>query len=212
MEEKEKIIKYWFIEQKQKILIVLLTNRKIYKGRVGRGDMQLALQKEIGNGKIPESFFPIPYSYIRRVEHVVNGKVIKIQIGKRDEIECKVEPQNVKNEIFSFLKDNLTNVDYQFEDRNWLKSIKKPLIAFVAINLWFFWALYLARMIEDGQYIGDQLILVLIVAGLGSGLIITLLVLFNILIFTQIYFKLKKLPETHILLFKKGVNYELKAG
>ena len=84
-----------------------------------------------------------------------------------------VENENIKNEIFEFIKTDNSNLKYYSETPNILKYIKAQIFVLLSITGVFIWSLYLAIQIESGvqyEFIsgGRGIIgIVLIIAHLG---------------------------------------------
>lgn len=203
MNTDESIIKHWLIPQKRDSLLVLMTNKKLYKGIIKNGDKQLSTQQTINNGHIPKGLFSIPLSYIKRLQYQAESNIFEIYLSKEDNIELNIPEQETRADLFTHLQNYLKAFQYRYEEYSWFKASKKPLIALLILNLLLTWGYYVAHQIESGVYIREHFIIILAIASLGTALILLIAVIINSLLLFRIIMKIKNAPKMHILEYIK---------
>lgn len=108
------------------------------------------LNSETSNLSFLENLFSIPYSYIKRIENQNGKSEIKIYYGNDSEDEIKVKDIKIKEEIFQFLKSDLSDFKYVSKIPSVLNYGKKQFFALLFMTGIFLWSLYLAIQIENG--------------------------------------------------------------
>jgi Na+-transporting NADH:ubiquinone oxidoreductase subunit NqrF len=98
-----------------------------------------------------KNLFSIPYSYITSIQNQNGKNEIKIFYGNGSEDELILNDENIKKEIFDFLKKDLPNFKYSSELPSVLKYAKPQFFALLFTTLLFIWSLYLAIQIESGS-------------------------------------------------------------
>jgi len=203
MNTDESIIKHWLISKKRNFLLIVLSNKKLYKGTIKGGGDQLTVQKEINKGIIPKGLFAVPLSYISEVNYQVESDIFKIFLGKEDDIVFRISSLETRVDVFTHLQDNLKAFQYRYEEYSWFKASKKPLIALLILNLLLVWGYYVAHQIESGVYIREHFIIILAIASLGTALILFIAIIINSLLLFRIFMKIKNAPKMHILEYIK---------
>ncbi|MBA4155800.1 hypothetical protein, partial [Flavobacterium sp.] len=143
---------------------------------------------------------------IKKIENQKGKTYIKIFFGNNSEEELNIENENVKNEIFEFLKSENPKLKYTAEIPSVISYAKAQLFALLSLTIIFIWSLYLAFQIESGveyEIVGGGnpgiTGIVLVLANLGSLKIIigyTILLGLTILALSK---RLKSRSETEIL-------------
>jgi hypothetical protein len=190
------MIQFWKIKRKKSIDVILVNNTSIFKGKIKHEELN-HFSKLIENQKIPENLFEIPFSYIKKLENQENRKEIKIYFGKESEEEITCEDENIKKEIFNYLKNNISTLIYSKEKPSIFKYAKPQLFAILFTLGIFLWSLYYAIQIENGvEYVLEGR------AGIGAiiysiGLlgVIKVVLLFSILIGISIYSLLRRIKS-----------------
>lgn len=159
--------KFWKIRDSKSNKLIYIKDKTIYKGNPKHDELN-KLNSETSNLSFLENLFSIPYSYIKRIENQSGKNEIKIFFGNDSEDELIVKDKNVKQEIFDFLKTDLTNFKYSSKLPSILSYGKAQFFALLFMSGIFLWSLYLAIQIENG---GEYEII-------GSGRSITGIVLF----------------------------------
>jgi hypothetical protein len=145
--------KFWKIRDSKSNKLVYIKDNTIYKGNPSLDELN-KLNSETSNLTFLESLFSIPYSYIKRIENQSGKNEIKIYYGNDSEDEIKVEDHKIKQEIFQFLKNDLTDFTYISKIPSVLSYGKKQFFALLFMTGIFLWSLYLAIQIENGvEYI-----------------------------------------------------------
>ena len=102
--------KYWETNDKRNRLIYI-KGKSIFFGTPKNID-STDFKFDIKKGIVTDVIFSIPYSYIRNVECQNKGSKIKIDFGKESEDEIYIENATIKNEIFNYLKSELSDFKY----------------------------------------------------------------------------------------------------
>jgi len=190
---KSKMIKFWNIKKERNINIILVNETSVFKGKIKNEELN-HFSKLIENKKIPENLFEIPFSYIKKIQSQENKNYIKIYFGKESEEELICENENLKKEIFNYLKENISTLGYSKEIPSIIKYAKPQLFSILVTLGIFLWSLYYAIQIENGaEYILEGR------AGLGTIVysiallgVIKVVLLFSLLIGISVYSLIKK--------------------
>lgn len=195
----------WKFKDSKSNKLILIKNKSIYKGNPKDNDLN-RITSETNNISFLNEMFSIPYAYIKTIENQSGQNFIKIFFGNDSEEELYVDNENVKNEIFEFIKNDTTDFKYTSELPSVMKYTKAQLFALASITALFLWSIYLAIQIENGtQYeiVGGGrpgiTAIVLAIANLGSlKIIFGYLVLLSIGTFALLK-KLKSRSEIQYL-------------
>ncbi|MCK0110186.1 hypothetical protein MWU58_12835 [Flavobacteriaceae bacterium S0825] len=141
--------KFWKIRDSKSNKLIYIKDKTIYKGNPKHDELN-KLNSETSNLSFLENLFSIPYSYIKRIENQSGKNEIKIFFGNDSEDELIVKDKNVKQEIFDFLKTDLTNFKYSSKLPSILSYGKAQFFALLFMSGIFLWSLYLAIQIENG--------------------------------------------------------------
>ncbi|WP_299245618.1 hypothetical protein [uncultured Aquimarina sp.] len=183
----------------------MIKDKIIYKGNPKESDLN-RMNSETIDHTILKDTFSIPYAYIKKIENQKGKNYIKIFFAKDSEEELYINDDNIKSEIFEYIKNDHTDFIYSSELPSFVKYTKAQLFALVSITGIFIWSLYLAIQIESGieyELVGGRKPgiagVILIIANLGTFKIITgYLVLLAIAIFALIK-KIKSRSMTEYL-------------
>ena len=197
--------KIWKFKESKSNKLILIRDKTIFKGNPNENDLN-RLNSETTELTFLKDLFSIPYSYIKKIENQKGKTYIKIFFGNNSEEELNIENENVKNEIFEFLKSENPKLKYTAEIPSVISYAKAQLFALLSLTIIFIWSLYLAFQIESGveyEIVGGGnpgiTGIVLVLANLGSLKIIigyTILLGLTILALSK---RLKSRSETEIL-------------
>ena len=190
------MIKFWKLKRNKNTAVILINDINIYTGKVKSEDIN-NFSRQIENNIIPENLFSIPFSYIKRIENQENKNKIAIYYGGDSEEELIIDDKIIKAEIFDYLKNNLSELNYSKVNPSIFNYAKPQVFAILFTLGLFLWSLYYAIQIENGvEYVLKGR------AGIGSimysiGLlgIVKVCIIFSILIGISIYAFLKKIKS-----------------
>ena len=197
--------KIWKFKESKSNKLILIRDKTIFKGNPNENDLN-RLNSETTELTFLKDLFSIPYSYIKKIENQKGKTYIKIFFGNNSEEELNIENENVKNEIFEFLKSENPKLKYTAEIPSVISYAKAQLFALLSLTIIFIWSLYLAFQIESGveyEIVGGGnpgiTGIVLVIANLGSlKIIIGYTILLGLTIFA-LSKRLKSRSETEIL-------------
>lgn len=141
--------KFWELRDSKANKLILIKDKTIYKGNPKRGELN-KLRSEFGNLGFLDHLFSIPYSYIKRIENQKGKNEIKIFYGKKSEEELIVNDENIKKDIFEFLKKDIPDFQNSSELPSIFKYAKPQFYALLFTSLLFIWTLHYATEIEKG--------------------------------------------------------------
>lgn len=197
--------KVWKPTESKSDKLILIHERSIYKGSPDRDQMK-NLDSEVQRAEVIKGLFGIPYSYIKKIINQKGINHIKIFFGKDSEEELYIDNENLKDEIFDFLKSDIQGLAYKSETPNMVKYAKVQLFSILISTGLFVWAMYLAIQISNGveyELVGNGRPgltgFVLLFANLGiTKLIIGYSIITGIALFS-LFRKLKTRTEMQIL-------------
>jgi hypothetical protein len=140
---------YWKIKDSKSNKLIVIKDKCIYKGNPKEGILQ-KFNSESSNFDYLTNLFSIPYSYIKRIENQTGKDDIKIYFGNDSEEELNIKHPAIKQEVFDFLKQELSNFKYSSKMPSVLKYAKAQFFALLFTTSLFVWSLYLAIQIENG--------------------------------------------------------------
>ena len=197
--------KIWKLKESKSNKLILIKNKVIYKGNPKENDLNRVNLETIDFAFLKD-LLSIPYSYIKRIENQSGKKYLKIFFGNNSEEELYIDNENIKKEVFEFIRSDYQNLKYSTEIPSVINYAKAQFFALLSITGIFIWSLYLAFQIERG--VEYQLVgggnpgitgIVLMIANLGSlKIIIGYIILLGITIFALAK-KLKLRSETEFL-------------
>jgi len=175
--------KSWISKDSKKNKVILIENNSIYKGNP---KLDRFSSNDIDNEKIKESLFNIPYNYIKRIENQSQKSYIKIYFGNDSEEELFTDNDKIKNEIFNYLKDDISSLRYFKELPSVFKYAKPQFFALLFTTILFAWAMYLAIQIENGaeyEIVGGGRSITSIVLGIANFGVFKVLIGYIVLLF-----------------------------
>jgi hypothetical protein len=190
------MIKFWNIKKKRNIDIILVNETSVFKGKIKNEELN-HFSKLIENKKIPENLFEIPFSYIKKIQSQENKNYIKIYFGKESEEELICENENLKKEIFNYLKENISTLSYSKEIPSIFKYAKPQLFSILFTLGVFLWSLYYAVQIESGVVyeLKGTAGLGAIIYSIGLLGVFKVVLLFLLLIGISVYSLIKKIQS-----------------
>jgi hypothetical protein len=193
---KSKMIKFWNIKKKRNIDIILVNETSVFKGKIKNEELN-HFSKLIENKRIPENLFEIPFSYIKKIQSQENKNYIKIYFGKESEEELICENENLKKEIFNYLKENISTLSYSKEIPSIFKYAKPQLFSILFTLGVFLWSLYYAVQIESGVVyeLKGTAGLGAIIYSIGLLGVFKVVLLFLLLIGISVYSLIKKIQS-----------------
>jgi hypothetical protein len=190
------MIKFWNIKKKRNIDIILVNETSVFKGKIKNEELN-HFSKLIENKKIPENLFEIPFSYIKKIQSQENKNYIKIYFGKESKEELICENENLKKEIFNYLKENISTLSYSKEIPSIFKYAKPQLFSILFTLGVFLWSLYYAVQIESGVVyeLKGTAGLGAIIYSIGLLGVFKVVLLFLLLIGISVYSLIKKIQS-----------------
>ncbi|CAL2106755.1 conserved hypothetical protein [Tenacibaculum sp. 190524A02b] len=144
--------KFWKIKESKSNKLIFIKDNCIYKGNPKEEELN-RLNTESINLTFLDNLFSIPYSYIRKIENQKGKNEIKIFYGKDSEDELIIENENIKKEIFDFIKEDNSNFNYSSELPSVLKYGKAQFFALLFTTGIYLWVMNYAIELESGtQY------------------------------------------------------------
>lgn len=169
----------WTSTQKKDTKIVAVKDQVIYLFNPKETEIDNYVF-DLNMNKIPQkNVMSIPFRYINVINLFEHKNKIEILFGRSTE-EIIVSDPVKREEIFTYLMQNMPGIQYTVVSVSGLAAGKKPLIAlFVVLGL-FIWSYNIASNLEMGaeyNVVGSQgslANLILIIAGLGTKRLIVL--------------------------------------
>ncbi|VXB71876.1 conserved hypothetical protein [Flavobacterium sp. 9AF] len=197
--------KIWKLNESKSNKLILIREKVIYKGNPKIDDLN-RVNSETTDFSFLKDLFSIPYSYIKQIENQKGKNYIKIFFGKDSQEKLYIDNENIKNEVFEFIKSENKNLKYSSEIPSIKNYAKGQLFALLTLTGIFIWSLYLAIQIESG--VEYELVghgnpgitgVVLIISNLGSLKIIVGYIILLVLAILALKNKLKSRSETEFL-------------
>jgi hypothetical protein len=198
------MLKFWKLPDSKSNSLILIKDQTIYKGNPKPEDLK-NLRVESPRLEFLNKIFSLSYSYIKRIENQEGKSEIKLFYGKDSEEELKIKDPHVKQEVFEFLKQDMTNFKYSKEFPSGLKYAKPQLFSLLFITGIFIWTIYLSIQIESGveyEIVGGRAGISGLILGLANfgtiKVILGYVVLLAIILFA-LYRRLNSRSETEYL-------------
>ena len=197
--------KIWKLKESKSNKLILIREKVIYKGNPKIDDLN-RVSSETTDLSFLKDLLSIPYSYIKQIENQKGKKYIKIFFGKDSDEELYIDNENIKNEVFEFIKNENPNLKYSAEIPSIVNYAKAQLFALLTLTGIFIWSIYLAIQIESGveyELVGNGNPgisgIVFIIANMGSLKIIIGYIILLVLTLFALRNKLKSRSETEFL-------------
>ncbi|MEG1141447.1 MAG: hypothetical protein RSE41_03185 [Clostridia bacterium] len=101
--------KFWKLNESKSNNLILIKDKIIYKGNLENNFIN-KINLETTDLTFLNKLFSIPYSYIWKIENQEGKNYIKIFFGNDSEEELIIENEDIKKEIFEFLKNDLNKL------------------------------------------------------------------------------------------------------
>ena len=197
--------KIWKLKESKSNKLILIKDKSIYKGNLKENEIN-RINADTTDFSFLKNLFSIPYSYIKKIESQSGKNYIKIFYGNNSEEELYIDNDNLKKEVFTYIRTDNPNLKYSKELPSVIRYSKAQFFALLFITLIFAWSLYFAIQIENGvdyELVGNRssgiIGIVLAIANLGVFKnVIGYISLVAITIFAMIL-RLKSRSETEFL-------------
>lgn len=202
--KKLRMPKFWKIPDSKSNNLILIKDKTVYKGNIKPNDLS-RLNTQASHPSPLDNLFSIPYSYIRRIENQAGKNEIKIYFGNDSIEELIVKDKAIKQEIFDYLKSDLSDFKYATRMPSILNYGRPQFFALLLMTAIFIWSLYLAIQIENGveyELIGSGRsisAIVLMLANLGTAKNVMGFLIVLSIIFFSLKRRLKSRSEIEIL-------------
>lgn len=140
---------FWKVSDSKSNQLIFIKDKTIYKGNPKQEELN-RLNLGTTNLDFLENLFSIPYSYIKRIENQKGGNGIKVFYGSDSEDELKINDNKIKNEIFEFLKQDITSFKYSSELPSIFKYAKAQFFALLFTTGIYLWSMSYAIELEKG--------------------------------------------------------------
>lgn len=141
--------KIWKPKESKSDKLILIHKQSIYKGNPSKEQID-KLNLETQNLEVLEKLFSIPYSYIKKIVNQESINHIKIFFGNDSEEELKISNERLKNEVFNYLKNDITSLTYRLETPSSFKYAKAQFFGIIISSGLFIWAMYFAIQMSNG--------------------------------------------------------------
>ena len=198
--------KIWKPTEPKSDKLILIREGCIYKGNPSFEDLNSINEKTFNIDQV-NNLFSIPYSYIKRIENQEGKGFIHIYLGKETEEQLKISNENLKNEVFDFLRKELPNLKYSSKTPSVFSYAKAQIFGILISTVIFIWSMYFAFQISNGtEYVmrGSGIGLVGLVLLLAKFGMTKLIMGYSIIIGLGVFSFLKKLKSrTEIQVLKR---------
>ncbi len=143
-------MKTWINNEKGDDTFIAYANEVIYKGNPKPDNIDKILT-DLKQNISPGSLTGTPLSYISQINLQEGKSIIELEMAKDSSIDLRVKNDATRNEIFEYLKTNISNSVYKLDKVSSIRAGKKPMIAFFVVLIIFIWTLYIAIGIESGN-------------------------------------------------------------
>lgn len=186
--------KIWKPTGKKSDKLIIIHNNRVCKGSPSADIMnRLMIESEEAKNEVLQSLHGIPYDYIHEVINQKGVNHIRLVLGKDLEEELFVEDETVKDEIFEYLKSELSTFHYTSEMPNTFTYVRPKIIGIVVLTAIFLWAAYFAIQMEQGYEYEAARGITGIAIGLGTFGIVKLLIGYIAILGLTIFLLVKKL-------------------
>lgn len=186
--------KIWKPTGKKSDKLIIIHDNYIYNGSPDDRIMnRLTIETEEAKNEVLKSLYRIPFHYVQKVVNQKGIHYIKFFLGKDLEEEVFVEDEDLKDEIFNYLKQSLPNYTYTSRIPNAFTYVRPKIIGIVVATLLFLWSGYFAVQMANGyEYLAARGITGIAI-GLGTFGITKLSIGYSIIVGITIFSLVKKL-------------------
>ncbi|MFT6748061.1 MAG: hypothetical protein ACJAZ2_002419 [Glaciecola sp.] len=139
----------WELKSAKSNSLIVIKDDCIYTGHSKQYNFD-RIQPKVTDYSFLSDLSGMPYRYIKKIENQKGNNSVKIFSGDDSEDELIIKDENIKNEIFEFIKNDLENFTYKEYLPSFFKYFKAQIFSFLIITGLFLWSVYLAIEIENG--------------------------------------------------------------
>ncbi|MEN8122024.1 MAG: hypothetical protein ABFS35_16865 [Bacteroidota bacterium] len=198
--------KLWKLKESKSDKLIFIKEKCIYKGNPKENELN-RINMETEDISFLSNLFSIPYSYIKKIENQKGKKYIKIYFGNDSAEELNINNEDVKKEIFDYLKLDNPKLNYSSKLPSVIGYGKAQFLALLTITGIFIWSMYLAIQIESGieyEIVGGRVGLSGIILAIANMGIMKIISGYLVLLLISVYALLKKLKSrTEIEILKR---------
>ncbi|WP_196894413.1 hypothetical protein [Aureivirga marina] len=185
--------------------IVFVKDEIIYFGKIDTSN-EIEIINNLNKGIIPKKLFSLPFSYIKSVELASNSNKILFKFNESSEEEIIVLEEKIRDEIFEYLKNEMTDFEYELKIPSLISYTKAQLFA-ILFSIGFFFLSYTAAIkLESGEVLHSKrkiTSLIYTIASIGSENVIKLFSVLILIAILSFILKFRKRTETAFLLRMK---------
>ncbi len=141
--------KIWKPTEPKSDKIILIREKIIYKGNPSFEVLQ-SINEQSFNIKEIKNLFGIPYSYIKKIENQKDKKFIKIYLGNDSEEQLNIVDERLKDEVFDFLKEELSHFQYKVNTPNLFSYTKPQFFGILLLTIVYIITIYFAVQLSNG--------------------------------------------------------------
>ena len=143
-------MKYWINKEKGSDNLIIISDTVIYCSNYSDSKLR-EFEIELMSGVIPKSLTGTPFGYIKTIESGSNSNKIKIYYGKKNDLKMAVKNEEVRKEIFDYLKqDGLNQPLYEKKHLSRFEASLKPLLVLMIVAGIIYFIASIATDMEAG--------------------------------------------------------------
>jgi hypothetical protein len=156
------------------------------------GEIIIDRRTEVVEGKIKNLKKSTPISYIRYVELDQSNSDLLVVYGKDSSMIYKFKDKDSRKKASEVIATNGSVKDITVGKDSVYQVIKRPVIAFLVVLAISIWSYATALELESGHGGGDHLVIILLVAGIGSVYIPYIAGILICIVVYRIYYLISK--------------------
>ncbi len=161
------------------------------------------VERTLASGQLPSNSEMLPFGYIRKIESNINSSKIELHYKKDSSLIYEFENSVLKKEFITCLIDLNPNLKPSIVKLTLLDSIKVQLIALILLIGYLSWCYASAYAIENGTHPGQDLVVVLLVASLGTNVIKYIILAAFILLGSKMYLTASSRTDKQLIDFHR---------
>jgi hypothetical protein len=174
----------------------MITYFMIVDGSIGEVEIDKYSSKQIDKITKRDLFKLIPISYIHYVQKEEGNSLLTISYGKDSHMYYKFENIQQIEDVAAKIASSGKVIDVTIGEDPIFTIVKKPAIALLTLLLFFSWSYLTAIELESGHGGGEHLVIILLVASLGTTYLPIIFGLLLCVIVYRIYYLLNRLVLT----------------
>ena len=151
--------------------------------------------------RVPEGAWLVPFRRIRTIEAPLTDNRLLVHYDKQSKFEYAFGEQTTRDEVFQSLREHVAGGTYERATDGLLATIKRPLFALLILGVLIGMAFHTAVLLEQGEGV-EQFVVVLLLAGLGSTVVVGIGAVILCIIAVRIGWLLKKRAPVDRLSFR----------